>query len=63
MACLEDVHAIISVEVALALDRNLEFVIDKVHQDVGGLFFWWSDCKVVNLVHKKDAVAVDSAGI
>jgi hypothetical protein len=63
MTCLEDVDAVIHVKVALSLDRNLQFVIDMVHQDVRSLFVWQGDCKVINLAHKKDAVPVDNSRI
>ncbi len=40
MMCLEDVDAITHVKVALSLDRNVQFVINMVHQDVRSLFVW-----------------------
>jgi hypothetical protein len=60
---LEDIDAIIHVEVSLTLHWNREFVVDEIQEDVGSQFVGSGDGKVVDLVFQEDLFSVDHAGV
>jgi hypothetical protein len=60
---LEDIYAIIHVEVSLTLHWNREFVVDEIQEDVGSQFVGSGNGKVVDLAFQEDSFSVDHAGV
>ncbi len=63
VACLENVDAIIHVEISLAFDWYFQFVVDKVEEDVSSFGIRSSNGEVVDLTFEEDAVVVDNSGV
>ena len=63
VTCLNDVDAIIHVQISLSLDRDFETIVDHIHKDIGGVGIGSGDGKVVILSHKQDPFTVDGAGV
>ncbi len=56
---LENVDAVIHIEVALALNWDRYFFVDEIHEDIGRARVRGSNRKVVNLTHEEGPITVE----
>jgi hypothetical protein len=63
VSSLINVDAIVYIQIALLFDGDGYFLIYKVHEHIGGLGIECSHGKVIYLMQKQNAIAVECTGI
>ncbi len=60
---LDNIDPIEHVQEALTLDGHGQFLVKHAENDIGSLLVGGCNCKVVNLAHEHNTLAVNNSGV
>ena len=63
MPHLKDVNAIIHIKRTLLFDGNCKTFVQQIKEDISPMGFWSTDCKIINLPHEDNMIAIDDTRV